>query len=63
VEPPVQPAKKPGEISPEMRAKLLGESQGLGGFPDAPMPTNLVLNICIGIASLAILCKVTGLLG
>lgn len=28
--------RKPGEISPEMRKKLLGESVGLGGLPEKP---------------------------
>eukprot|EP00740_Mantoniella_antarctica_P002270 CAMPEP_0181359520 /NCGR_PEP_ID=MMETSP1106-20121128/6136_1 /TAXON_ID=81844 /ORGANISM="Mantoniella antarctica, Strain SL-175" /LENGTH=157 /DNA_ID=CAMNT_0023472651 /DNA_START=8 /DNA_END=481 /DNA_ORIENTATION=+ len=55
--------RKPGQVSEEMKKKLLGESVGLGGLPGAPMPSNLFLNIILGISALAITLKVAGILG
>ena len=45
-----------------MKAKLRDECVGLGGTPSKPMPSNLFLNIILGISALAILCKVGGIL-
>ena len=39
-----------------------GEYVGLGGTPSKPMPSNLFLNIILGISALAVLCKLGGIL-
>jgi|TARA_B100000767_G_scaffold194474_1_gene181493 hypothetical protein len=46
-----------------MKKKLLGETVGLGGTPSKPMPSNLFLNIILGISAIAILVKLSGVLG
>jgi L-ascorbate peroxidase len=45
-----------------MKARLRDEYVGLGGTPSKPMPANLFLNIILFISTLAILCKVGGIL-
>ncbi|EEH56866.1 uncharacterized protein MICPUCDRAFT_57893 [Micromonas pusilla CCMP1545] len=60
---PPPPARAPGGVSPEMKARLLNESVGLGGLPNKPMPANLFLNICVGVAAFAIVAKLGGALG
>ena len=60
---PAPPERKPGEVSEAMKKKLLGETVGLGGTPSKPMPSNLFLNIIIGISAIAVLVKLSGVLG
>ncbi len=50
-----------GEISPEMRKKLLGESVGLGGLPEKPMPSNIFLNIILGVFAIVVVAYVGGI--
>ena len=45
-----------------MKARLRDEYVGLGGTPSKPMPSNLFLNIILGISALAVLCKLGGIL-
>ena len=54
--------RKPGEVSEAMKARLRDEYVGLGGTPSKPMPSNLFLNIILGISALAVLCKLGGIL-
>ena len=54
-------ARQTGGISPEMRKKLLGESVGLGGLPEKPMPSNIFLNIILGVTALVIVAYVGGI--
>ena len=61
VETPSPRARKPGEISPEMRKKLLGESVGLGGLPEKPMPSNIFLNIILGVFAIVVVAYVGGI--
>ena len=53
--------RKAGEISPEMRKKLLGESVGLGGLPEKPMPSNIFLNIILGISAIVVIAYIGGI--
>ena len=46
-----------------MKKKLLGETVGLGGTPSKPMLSNLFLNIILGISAIAVLVKLSGVLG
>ena len=65
-EPPAPAApqeRKPGEVSDAMKAKMLNEYVGVGGTPSKPMPSNLFLNIILGISALAVLCKLGGVFG
>eukprot|EP00230_Micromonas_polaris_P007931 CAMPEP_0117642188 /NCGR_PEP_ID=MMETSP0802-20121206/9736_1 /TAXON_ID=38833 /ORGANISM="Micromonas sp., Strain CCMP2099" /LENGTH=182 /DNA_ID=CAMNT_0005447189 /DNA_START=38 /DNA_END=583 /DNA_ORIENTATION=+ len=62
-EPVVPRERKPGEVSDAMKAKMLNEYVGVGGTPNKPMPSNLFLNIILGISALAVLCKLGGDLG
>ena len=39
------------------------EYVGVGGTPNKPMPSNLFLNIILGISALAVLCKLGGVFG
>ena len=50
-----------GEISPEMRKKLLGESVGLGGLPEKPMPSNIFLNIILGVFAIVVVAYAGGI--
>jgi len=61
VETPSPRARKAGEISPEMRKKLLGESVGLGGLPEKPMPSNIFLNIILGVLAIVVVAYVGGI--
>ena len=42
---------------------VLNEYVGVGGTPNKPMPSNLFLNIILGISALAVLCKLGGVFG
>jgi len=53
--------RKPGEISPEMRKKLLGESVGLGGLPEKPMPSNIFLNVILGVTLIVVVAYAGGI--
>ena len=55
------PTRARGEISPEMRKKLLGESVGLGGLPETPMPSNIFLNIILGVFAIVVVAYVGGI--
>jgi hypothetical protein len=55
------PTRARGEISPEMRKKLLGESVGLGGLPEKPMPSNIFLNIILGVFAIVVVAYVGGI--
>ena len=55
------PTRSRGEISPEMRKKLLGESVGLGGLPEKPMPSNIFLNIILGVFAIVVVAYVGGI--
>jgi hypothetical protein len=50
-------------VSDAMKAKMLNEYVGVGGTPNKPMPSNLFLNIILGISALAVLCKLGGIFG
>lgn len=63
-EPPAAKApreRKPGEISPEMKKRLMGESVGLGGLPDQPMPSNIFLNVILGVSAIVIIAYLGGI--
>ena len=62
-EPVKAPERKPGEVSEAMKKKLRDEYVGLGGTPSKPMPSNLFLNICLFISAIAIMAKLSGVLG
>ena len=62
-EPEAPRERKPGEVSDAMKAKMLNEYVGVGGTPSKPMPSNLFLNIILGISALAVLCKLGGVFG
>jgi len=53
--------RKPNQISPEMRKKLLGESVGLGGLPDKPMQSNIFLNVILGVLAIVVVAYVGGI--
>lgn len=63
-EPPAVKApreRKPGEISPEMKKRLMGESVGLGGLPDQPMPSNIFLNVILGVSAIVLIAYLGGI--
>jgi hypothetical protein len=53
--------RKPNQISPEMRKKLLGESVGLGGLPEQPMQSNIFLNVILGVLAIVVVAYVGGI--
>lgn len=55
--------KKVNGITKEQRDKLRKEYEGWGGAENKALPSNLFLNIMVGISAAAIICKLTGILG
>jgi hypothetical protein len=44
-----------------MRKKLLGESVGLGGLPEKPMPSNIFLNVILGVTLIVVVAYAGGI--